>query len=294
MKGFEGLYTAIITPFRDGKIDFPALEKILEHQIAGGVDGVVPAGTTGESPTLSHQEHSELIRETIRIVNGRVKVIAGTGSNSTREAIRLSEEAAKDGADGLLQVNPYYNKPGQEGLFRHFSEVARVSSQDVPVMLYNIPGRTAVGMTQDTIRRLSEVENIVSIKEATGNISHMAEVVEICRPEFTLLSGDDNMMLPVMAIGGRGVVSVISNLFPKEVKKILDLCDQGDFTAARQENFRLLPLCRAMFMETNPIPVKKAMEIKGFCSGEIRLPMTELTAENTEKLKKALEVFAAG
>ncbi len=287
---FEGLYTAIVTPFKNGKIDYDAAEKLIERQIEGGVDGVVPVGTTGESPTVSFEEHKEFISKVVKFVGGRIKVIAGTGSNSTSEAICLSKSARDHGVDGLLLVNPYYNKPTQEGLIRHFSEIAK--SVDIPVVLYNIPGRTGVNFLPENIKVLvDECPNIVAIKEASGDIAQMMWVIELCGEKLTLLSGDDNLLLPVLSIGGRGVISVLSNIIPADVKKVITLYESGKIDEARKQFYRILPLCRAMFLETNPIPVKKSMELLGLCSGEIRLPLTALNEQNTKTLAAMLREY---
>lgn len=287
---FEGLFTAIVTPFKNGKIDYDAAEKLIENQIAGGVDGVVPVGTTGESPTVSFEEHKEFISKVVKFVGGRIKVIAGTGSNSTAEAICLSKSARDHGVDGLLLVNPYYNRPTQQGLIRHFSEIAK--SVDIPVVLYNIPGRTGVNFLPENIKVLvDECPNIVAIKEASGDIAQMMRVIELCGERLTLLSGDDNLLLPVLAIGGRGVISVLSNIIPADIKKVITLYESGKIDEARKQFYRILPLCRAMFLETNPIPVKKAMELLGLCTGEIRLPLTPLSEQNTKTLAAILREY---
>ncbi|TGK10066.1 4-hydroxy-tetrahydrodipicolinate synthase [Leptospira fletcheri] len=284
---FQGVYTAIITPFRNGKIDYDAYFSLLEKQIRGGVSGVVPCGTTGESPTLSHEEHAELIRETVRTVNGRIQVVAGTGSNSTREAVELTKAACKDGVDGILQVNPYYNKPTQEGMFLHFKEVADHSS--VPIMLYNIPGRTGVNLLPETVLRLSEHPRIRSMKEATGDLGQMSKLISLVGEKMTVLSGDDNLTLPLLAVGGVGVVSVISNLFPSSLVQLVDSFRKGDLTTARRIHYDFLDLFALAFTETNPIPIKAAMSWQGHCSPEIRLPLTSLTQNAAaEKLKKTV------
>ncbi len=272
---FRGVYTAIITPFSSGKIDYDSYFQILEKQILAGVSGVVPCGTTGESPTLDYEEHSELIRKTVEFVRGRVQVIAGTGSNSTKEAIELTAKACEDGVDGILSVNPYYNKPTQEGLFRHFKEIARVSNK--PVMLYNIPGRTAVSLSIETIQRLAEIPRICSIKEATGDVAFMARLISVLPEYFTLLSGDDSLTLPILSIGGKGVVSVVSNLFPRTLVQMVALWEQGKVEESRKIFLRLMPVFSMAFMETNPIPVKAAMSWLGYCRNELRLPMTPLS-----------------
>ncbi len=287
---FEGVYTALITPFRDGKIDYPALEKIIEKQIAGGIDGIIPMGTTGESPTVSFEEHREFIGRVVQLVNKRVPVVAGTGANSTEEAVWLSREAQEAGVDGVLQVNPYYNKPTQQGLVAHFEKVAK--SIKIPVILYNIPGRTGVNFLPESVKELADrAPNVLAMKEATGDIAQMMRLHEICGDRLTLLSGDDNLLLPVLSIGGKGVISVLSNIVPADVKKVVTLFNKGDMAGARAQFYRLLPLCRAMFLETNPIPVKAAMEMAGHCGGELRLPMTTISDENRARLKKALQDF---
>lgn len=287
---FEGLFTALVTPFKNGKIDYDAAEKLIERQIAEGADGVVPVGTTGESPTISFEEHKEFISRVVKFVGGRIKVVAGTGSNSTEEAICLSKSAASHGVDGLLLVNPYYNKPTQQGLIMHFSKIAK--SVDVPVVLYNIPGRTGVNFLPENIKiLLDECPNIVAIKEASGDIAQMMRVVELCGDRLTLLSGDDNLLLPLLSIGGRGVISVVSNVIPADVKKVITLYESGKIDEARAQFYRILPLCRGMFLETNPIPVKKSLELLGLCSGEIRLPLTTLSPQNTKILESMLRDY---
>ncbi|TAL38074.1 MAG: 4-hydroxy-tetrahydrodipicolinate synthase [Spirochaetes bacterium] len=287
---FEGVYTALITPFANNAIDYAAAERIVEMQIAGGVDGIIPVGTTGESPTVSFEEHKEYIGRIVKMVRGRVKVVAGTGSNSTKEAIYLSQAAQADGVDGVLLVNPYYNKPPQRGLIAHFESVAK--SVKVPVILYNIPTRTGINFMPESVKELIDrVPNIAAIKEASGDITQMMRVLELCGDRLTLLSGDDNLLLPVLAIGGKGVVSVLSNVLPAQVKKVITLFDQGKMAESRAAFYRLLPLCRAMFFETNPIPVKAAMEMLGYASPEIRLPLVPLSAEYREMLRQALIDF---
>ncbi|MFW5770187.1 MAG: 4-hydroxy-tetrahydrodipicolinate synthase [Spirochaetota bacterium] len=287
---FSGVHTALITPFKNGDIDYDSLEKIIEHQVAGGVDGVVPMGTTGESPTLSHDKHKELIARVVEMVDGRVKVVAGTGSNSTAEAISLSQSAEKSGVDALLQVNPYYNKPPQHGLIEHFEAVAK--SVSIPIILYNIPGRTGINFLPESVARLMDrTDNVVAIKEASGDINQMMRVVELCGDRLTLLSGDDNMLLPLLSIGGRGIVSVLSNLLPADIKKIVTLYEGGKLAEARSLFYKILPLCRAMFLETNPIPIKAAMAMSGFCQPDMRLPLTTLSDEYRPKLQKALREY---
>lgn len=284
---FEGVYTALITPFRNGSIDYGALEKLVAMQIEGGVDGIVPMGTTGESPTVSFEEHKEFIRRVVALVKGRMKVVAGTGANSTKEAIWLSREAEEAGVDGVLQVNPYYNKPTQRGLIAHFESVAK--SIRVPVVLYNIPGRTGVNFLPASVKELIDrVGNVVAMKEASGDIQQMMELYELCGDRLTLLSGDDNILLPFLSIGGKGVISVVSNLLPADVKAVVTCYNSGDIQGARERFYRLLPVCRAMFLETNPIPVKAAMAMAGCCTDDLRLPLVPISDENRAKLRKAL------
>jgi 4-hydroxy-tetrahydrodipicolinate synthase len=287
---FEGVYTALITPFKDGEIDYESLDKILEHQIEGGVTGVLPMGTTGESPTVTHDEHIEIIKHVVKQVNGRVKVLAGTGSNSTKEAVYLSREAEKAGADAALVVNPYYNKPPQRALINHFAIIA--DSISLPVMLYNIPGRTGINFLPESMALLCEkCENVAAVKEASGSIPQMMQIKSILGDRLTLMSGDDNLILPVVAIGGTGVVSVISNVIPKNVVEIVSDYRSGNIEKAKDNFYKLLPLCRMMFLETNPIPVKAAMAKLGFCNGEVREPLLPLRDDDMELLSNAFKAY---
>ncbi len=287
---FEGVFTALVTPFKDGKVDYDALETHIENQIAGGVDGVIPMGTTGESPTLSFEEHSEVIRRVVKFVNGRVPVVAGSGANSTKEAVWLTQSAQDSGVDGVLTVNPYYNKPPQAGLIAHFEKVA--SSVNLPVMLYNIPGRSGINFQPESIAvLLDRVDNVKAVKEASGDILQIMRLIELCGDRVTVLAGDDNLLLPTLAIGGRGVVSVLSNLLPEDMKRVITLYNEGKNHECRELFYRLLPMCRAMFFETNPIPVKYAMEMLGICSGDVRLPLTRLAKERQEELKKVMTEY---
>ncbi len=274
---FKGLYTAVVTPFTPGgsAIDYDAYAKLIERQISAGVAGVVPCGTTGESPTLSHDEHSELIRRTVKLVRKRVQVIAGTGSNSTQEAIDLTRAACADGVDAVMIVNPYYNKPTQEGLFRHFEAVASTSS--VPVMVYNIRGRTAVNIEPETFARLKGVPRIACVKEASGDLGQMARIYQLAGDRIAMLSGDDNLTPAVMAIGGRGVVSVASNIFPKRLTAMVNLYLAGNFAQGNAIFYQLLEFMQALFWETNPIPVKAGLAALGYCNPDIRLPMTPMS-----------------
>jgi 4-hydroxy-tetrahydrodipicolinate synthase len=285
---FHGAITALITPFSDGQVDYKTLEELVEFQIESGIDGIVPVGTTGESPTLSYEEHKEVIRRVVDIADGRIPIIAGTGSNSTAEAIELTEFAKKAGADGSLQVCPYYNKPTQEGFYQHFKTI--VEEVDLPIVLYNIPGRCGgTGLTIETIERLAQIENIVAIKEATGSLDFAAEIAQ--RTELVLLSGDDSLTLPIAAIGGKGVISVVSNIVPSDVKAMTDLILEGDFVSARKWHRKLFPLVKSMGMSTNPIPIKAAAAILGMASDELRLPMVPLDDSQKTKLQAILKDY---
>jgi 4-hydroxy-tetrahydrodipicolinate synthase len=284
---FKGSYVAIVTPFKDGKIDEKAYASMIEMHAAAGTDGIVPAGTTGESPTLSPEENEQLVDLTVRLVKGRMKVIAGTGSNSTAEAIEYTKAAEKSGADGALVVSPYYNKPTQKGLYEHFRAVA--GSVKIPIIVYNIQSRTGVNVTTSTLARLAkDCPNITGVKEASGDLSQMSEVIEQCGPEFSVLSGDDALTLPLMAIGGHGIISVAANIIPADVKAMINAFNGGDIKKAQQLHHRMFPLVKTMFVETNPIPVKAAMAMMGMITPEIRLPMTQPDGENAAKIKKAL------
>lgn len=293
----SGTFTALITPFTaDGeKVDWVALKRLVEEQVEAGVEGLVPCGTTGESPTLTHAEHAEVIAKVIEWAKAKRRetiVIAGTGSNSTAEAISLTKAAAAAGTDAVLSVNPYYNKPVQAGLVAHFERIADASS--VPVVLYNIPGRSAVGMTIDTVVRLAQHNNIVAIKEATGDLGFMAQVIQSTEGKLTLLSGDDNLIVPVLSIGGTGVISVISNVYPRETGAITRQYVAGNIAEAQRKFMQLLPLCKAMFVETNPIPVKFAAAKKGLCHNSLRLPMTPLASSLESAVTSAMTVFESG
>ncbi len=284
---FEGTYTALITPFRDGEIDYAALAKLIERQIAAGIDGLVPCGSTGESATLSHDEHERIIAFTIERANKRAKVIAGTGSNSTRETIRLTRFAAEHGADGALLIAPYYNKPTQEGLYAHYAAVAE--AVELPQLAYNIPGRCAVNIAPETIARLASLANIVGVKEASGSLDQVSRVVELCGPDFAVISGDDSLTLPIIAVGGCGSIAVISNLMPKRFAELVAAARAGKLAEARALHYELLPVMRGLSLETNPIGIKAALALTGACSDELRLPLTKLTDKNRELLKKTLE-----
>ncbi len=286
----EGVYTALVTPFKDGSIDFDALEKIVEMQIEKGVDGVVPVGTTGESPTLSFDEHIEMIKRVVGFVKKRVKVIGGAGANSTSEAVWLTKEAEQAGVDAILSVNPYYNKPTQRGLIAHFESIA--GAVKIPIVLYNIPGRTGINFMPESIRELTErVGNIAAVKEASGNIPQMMNLYELCGDRLSILSGDDNLFFPVIGIGGRGIISVLSNLLPADMKQVFTLFAEKRIDESRKLFYRLLPLCRAMFLETNPIPIKNAMAMAGWCGPELRLPLCPMDDDNRERLRELLNAY---
>lgn len=285
---FRGVYTALITPFtRDGRVDEGAFKKIIEDQIASGIDGLVPCGTTGESPTLSHEEHDRVIELTIEYAAGRVPVIAGTGSNSTAEAIRLSKHAQEAGADALLLVNPYYNKPTQKGLFLHFQAIAE--AVDIPCIVYNIKGRSAINVETPTLVEIMNAEsNVLGVKEASGDLNQMKDVIAKRRDDFSVLSGDDNMTLNLIEAGGDGVVSVASNLIPKRMVDFIHNALDGNIAAARKEEEALMPLFKAMFLETNPIPVKTAMAMQGWCEEEFRLPMCSFSDDTHRNTLRSL------
>ena len=287
---FRGTFTAIVTSFRNGDVDFAVLEKLVEAQIAAGITGIVAVGTTAESPTLTHDEKHEIINRVIKIAKGRCQVIAGAGTNSTRDSIDAAKFAEKAGADGALLVAPYYNKPSQEGLFRHFKAVADATK--LPVMLYNIPGRCGVDILPDTVIRLAEnCRNIVSIKEASGSVDRVAELRRRLPNQFTILSGDDGLTLPFMSVGAAGIVSVFSNLFPAEMCALVRACESGDFRSAENLQRKMGPLFKDLFIEPNPVPVKTALAWRGAMEFEVRLPLCEMTEANQARLRNTLEEF---
>ena len=284
---FTGTYTAIVTPFKNGGIDETALERLIQGQIRGGVDGIVPVGTTGESPTVDYEEHIQIIALSVKFARGRIKVLAGTGGNSTSEAVYLTEHAEKVGADGSLQVAPYYNKPTQEGLFQHFREVARKSQ--LPIMLYSIPGRCGVEIGVETVRRLArECKTVIGIKEAGGNPDRVTQLRATLGPRFVILSGDDSLTLPFMAVGAQGVVSVASNVIPRQVSQMVNAFAAGKTQAALKLHDRWARLFKDLFLETNPVPVKAALAMLGQIEEEYRLPLVPMTAKNRATLRKTL------
>lgn len=284
---FSGAYTALVTPFRNGEVDVEALEGLVEFQIGQGIHGLVPCGTTGETPSMTEAEDRLVIGTVVRVANGRVPVIAGTGSNSTDMAIKYTRMAEEEGADGSLQVAPYYTKPTQEGLYRHFATIAENTS--LPIVLYNIPGRTSVTISAETTARLAEIPNIVGTKEATHSMDMASDIRRLCGEGFDILSGDDSLTLPLVSLGGRGVISVAANVAPAVVSEMVDALLSGDFERGRELHYDLLPLFRALFVETNPIPVKTAASILGLCSDEMRLPMIPLAGENLDYLRRVME-----
>jgi 4-hydroxy-tetrahydrodipicolinate synthase len=284
---FQGSLVAMVTPFHDGRVDEAKLRELVEFHVANGTDGLVPCGTTGESPTLTHAEHKHVVETVIAQARGRIPVVAGTGSYSTAQAIELTQHAARAGAAGALVVTPYYNKPTQQGLYAHYHAIAQ-AVPDLPLIVYNIQGRTAVNVETETLARLAQIPNIVGVKEASGSLDQMTAVILACGPDFTVLSGDDNLTLPLMSVGGKGVISVVGNFLAREVADVTHAALEGDWKRARDLHLKLYPVCKAMFIETNPIPVKEAMAMLGMIRAEWRLPMCPMTPANREKLRQAL------
>ncbi len=287
---FQGSFVAMVTPFRNGKVDEAKLKELVELHIANGTDGLIPCGTTGEAPSLSHDEHHRVVELVIEAARGRIKVVPGTGSYSTSDAIEMTKHAERAGATGALVVNPYYNKPTQEGLYRHFRAVAE--SVAIPILVYNIQSRTAVNVETATLARLvRDVKNIIGVKEASGSLDQMSQVIAACGPDFSVLSGDDNITLPLLAIGGSGVVSVIANIVPRETADLVHAALEGDWKRARDLHYRLFPLARAAFLETNPIPIKEMMAMAGMLEPEFRLPMCRMSDANREKLREIIKPY---
>ncbi|MCX8084962.1 MAG: 4-hydroxy-tetrahydrodipicolinate synthase [Calditerrivibrio sp.] len=283
---FKGAITALVTPMKDGMVDEEKLRNLVEFQIENGISGLVPCGTTGEAATLSYEEHMKVIEIVVDQAKKRVPVIAGTGSNSTHETIYLTEFAKKVGCEAALVVTPYYNKPTQKGLYEHYKAVAE--AVDIPLVLYNVPGRTAVNMLPETVIKLSKINNIVAVKEASGSLDQVSEIIAGVDANFDVLSGDDSMTIPMMALGGKGVISVASNIAPKEVSTMVECWLNGKIEEAKRLHLKLFPLFKGIFLETNPIPVKKALYLMGIIENDIRLPLVEMTPEGTEKLRKIL------
>lgn len=284
---FKGSYVAIVTPFKDGKFDEKRFKELIEFQIDNGTDGIVPCGCTGEAATLSHEEQKAIIKFTLEVVDKRVSVVAGTGSNATDEALELTKYAKKAGCQGALLITPYYNKPTPEGQYRHYAKIAKEVS--IPIMLYNVPSRTGISILPETVARLSQIDNIVAIKEASGSLDQVSQILNLC--DITVLSGDDSLTLPMMSVGAKGVVSVVANVIPKEVHELTAAALKGNYEAARKIHLKILNICKAMFIETNPIPVKTALKLMGKITGELRLPLCEISKDNADKLKKTLEAY---
>jgi 4-hydroxy-tetrahydrodipicolinate synthase len=285
----QGAITAIVTPFRDGKLDEGAYRELIEFQIKGGINGIVPCGTTGESATLTHEEHKRVVEACVDQVKKRVPVVAGTGSNNTAEAVELTRHAEQAGADYALLITPYYNKPTQEGVYQHFKTVADNTS--IPMVVYNVPSRTSLNLLPETVARLAEFKNIVAIKEATGDLKQCAKIVELCGDKITLLSGDDFTVLPLLAIGGAGVISVVSNVAPKDMADMCAAFAKGDVKTAQKLHYKMWPLMEAMFYETNPTPAKTALNMMGKISGEVRQPLCPMSPANQDKLRQVLKQY---
>ncbi len=288
---FPGVLTALVTPFRGSEIDYPALERLVDDQIAAGVGGLVPCGSTGESATLSHKEHVDVIRHVVTRVAHRVPVVAGTGSNSTSEAIRLTCAAKEAGADGALLISPYYNKPTQEGIYQHYRAIAEAAH--LPLIVYNIPGRTSSKIEAATLARLAELDDIVGVKEATGSLDECQEVIARCGDALAVYAGDDSLTLPIVAVGGIGVISVISNCLPRPWVEAVQAALDGNWAEARRRHYALLPLMRALFLETNPIPIKAAMAMLGLCQDDLRLPLVPMSEAPRVRLRRVLQDLGA-
>ena len=283
---FEGAFVAIVTPFKNGKVDEESLRSLIEYQISDGANGIVPCGTTGESATLSHEEHDLVIRIAVEASKGKVPVLAGTGSNSTQEAIKLTQHAQDAGADGSLQITPYYNKPSQEGLYQHFSSIA--ADTDLPVILYNVPGRTSVNMNPATVARLAKIKNIVGIKEASGSLQAISEIIDFCGKDFIVLSGDDALLWPILAVGGKGVISVSANILPGKVAEMCKAAADGDIARARSLHYEMREVNDVLFIDTNPVPVKAALHLMGKIENEVRTPLVTLSSSHLESVKEVL------
>jgi 4-hydroxy-tetrahydrodipicolinate synthase len=290
MRHFQGSIVALITPFRNGKVDEPKLRELVEFHVSHGTDGIVACGTTGEDPGLSHDEHERVVEAIIQTAAGRIPVIVGTGSNSTAHTVEATRHAERAGAVAALVVSPYYNKPTQEGLYRHFRTVAEATA--LPVFVYNIQSRTAVNVETDTLVRLHrDCRNVIGVKEASGSLDQMSQVMGACGPDFIMLSGDDNLTLPLMAVGGRGVISVIANIVPRDVAEMTHAALDEDWKRARELHYRLYPLAKAAFLETNPIPIKEAMAMAGMIEPEFRMPMCRMSETNRERLRAILKPY---
>lgn len=286
---FSGSAVALVTPFKDGQVDWRSLETLVQFHLENGTHGIVACGTTGEAATLSHEEHVDVVKAVVRLVAKKIPVIAGTGSNSTEEAVTLTREAEKAGADGALLISPYYNRPTQEGIYQHYKRVA--SSAGLPLIIYNIPSRTGSKIEPETLARLSEVRNIAGVKEATGSVDQAIDVMRLCGDRLAVYSGEDSLTFSLMVLGGKGVVSTVANVAPKEMSQLTEACLKGAWEKGRELQFRLVPLIRAVFIETNPIPVKTALSLMGKCRGDLRLPLTPMSEPNLKKLQQAMADF---
>ncbi|HEY1268197.1 MAG TPA: 4-hydroxy-tetrahydrodipicolinate synthase [Candidatus Binatia bacterium] len=286
---FSGSIVALVTPFKNGKVDWQSLEGLVEFHIQNGTNGIVPCGTTGESATLDHAEHHDVIKAVVKAVKKRVPVIAGTGSNSTQEAIDLTIGAERAGADGALLISPYYNRPMQEGIYQHYKAVA--AAVGIPLIVYNIPARTGSKIEPETLARLSEIKNVAGVKEATGSVDQAIDVIRLCGDRLAVFSGEDSLTYSLMALGGKGVISTVANIAPKAMADLTSACLKGDWEKGRELQFRLIPLIRAVFIETNPIPSKAALALMGKCSNEMRLPLTAMAEGNVKKLRQAMADF---
>jgi 4-hydroxy-tetrahydrodipicolinate synthase len=286
---FSGSMVALVTPFKEGGVDWQSLEGLVDFHIKNGTNGIVPCGTTGESATLDHVEHHDVIKAVVKAVKKRVPVIAGTGSNSTQEAIDLTIGAERAGADGALLISPYYNRPTQEGIYRHYKKVA--SSVGIPLIIYNIPARTGSKIEPETLARLCEIKNVAGVKEATGSVDQAIDVLRLCGDRLAVYSGEDSLTYSLMALGGKGVISTVANIAPKEMSDLTQACLKGDWETGRKLQFKLVPLIRAVFLETNPIPIKTALSLMGKCRGDLRLPLTSMSEGNLNKLRQAMTAF---
>jgi 4-hydroxy-tetrahydrodipicolinate synthase len=286
---FKGAFTAIVTPFKNGQFDEAAYRELIEFQVKGGIHGIVPCGTTGESPTLSHAEHKRVVETCIDQVKKRVMVIAGSGSNNTAEAVELTQHAQQAGADAALMITPYYNKPTQEGLFQHYKTVA--SQTKIPIVVYNVPGRTSLNLLPETMARLAELSNIVGLKDATGDLKQGCKTLELCGDKITVLSGDDFTTFPLLCVGGKGVISVVSNVAPGDMAGMCNAFFAGDLAKARELHYKMWPLTEAMFFETNPVPVKTALKLMGKITGEVRQPLCPMSGANEDKLRQVMQRY---
>mgnify|MGYP005846265453 CR=1 FL=1 len=284
---FSGSLVALITPFKDGEVDEEKLRSLVEYHVRNGTDGLVPCGTTGESVTLGEEEHERVVKIVIETAAGRLPVIAGAGTNSTAKTIKYAKEAKRAGADGILVVTPYYNRPTQQGLYLHYEAIAK--AVDVPIVVYNVPSRTSVNLLPETLARLAKIDTIVAVKEASGSMDQVSQIVESCGPGFAILSGDDSLTLPMLALGGVGVISVVANVAPSAMAELVRSYRSGNVARARELHYQLFGLCRAMFIETNPIPVKTAAGLLGLCSSEMRLPLCPMSEGNLKKFREVLE-----